>query len=357
MLKHASLIAIGWMFVGAFGCSSKSSGGMGTGGTGGNGAGSGTVADYCSTSCGQAHGCDNSISEQTCTNTCKNNFAALAPKLRKDFLTSASECILSEDCQSVQSGNAHDKCANEAVAVLSPSATGTSFCTEYESAAEKCNSEFDTAACFEYAKTYNDSSLTEAKACFEGDCASIDACVSATLGDVGAIIVTGPGDGPGPGTGGAGNTGGSGSGSGGRPGTAGSSTGGSDGGGTLSGPCTADSPTECVGASSMNICVAGQYTVMTCADLTAEVGFNGTTCAADVCELGEPTDEACAVGVAVYCVCGETGECTDAEFINFYAACYLDDPAGRQEEAQCLADYAVDGVAMCEAGFTACFGG
>lgn len=346
MLKHASLIAIGWMFVSAFGCSSKSTGGMGTGGTGGSSAGDGTVAEYCTNSCSQAHGCDNSISQQTCTNTCKNNFAALAPKLRKDFLSSASECISNEDCQSVQSGNAHDKCSDEAVAVLSPSATGTSFCTDYENAAEKCNSEFDKAACFEYAKTYNDASLTEAKACFEGDCASIDACVSATLGDVGAIIVTGPGDGPGPGTGGAGSTGGSGNG-GGNPGIAGSS-----GGGMLEGPCVSGDPTECVGTTSVNACSNGVYTVTSCATIAATLGFTGGGCSDTKCDLGEPLDPVCVTGADVFCFCDGTCSADGLDFLSLYVSCYTDDPAGNQTVIQCLADYVVDNQVDCASAAT-----
>jgi len=170
MLKQTMWLTLGFVFAAAVACSSSSSSSKGAGGdtSAAGGASSannatGSVKDYCADSCTKAHGCDKTVDVQTCSNECKNNFAAVGPKLRDDFLASITACYSDQDCVAVLADTALGKCTDEAVAELAPSKEGTSFCTDYEDAVSKCDSNFDKAQCYDKAKTFNDDALKECR--------------------------------------------------------------------------------------------------------------------------------------------------------------------------------------------------
>ncbi len=335
MLKQTKWLTLGFAFVAVVACSSSSNNGApGAGGDGASAGGessannaTGTVKDYCTESCTKSHGCDKTVDVQTCSNTCKNDFAAVGPKLRDDFLGSITGCFGSQDCVAVLDNEALGKCTDEAVAELAPSKEGTSFCTDYEDAATKCdNSTFDKADCYDQAKTFNDDALKEAEACLTKACSDIDDCVTATLGAI-KDIGSGTTD-PGNGTGGTGN------GTAGNSGTAGTSSpaGGTSGSGTFTGACTAGDPTQCATGTSINACVNGKYTVVTCKNYLGELGFDGNACAANKCTVGDPNDADCIAGVTAVCTCNP---CSTNDQLDYYLACHLDDPAGTNDAFMC----------------------
>lgn len=340
MLKQTKWLTLGFAFLAAAACSSSSNNGGAGGGGEATGAGgessannaTGSVKDYCADSCTKNHGCDKTVDVQTCSNTCKNDFAAVGPKLRDDFLASITACYGDQDCVAVLDEEALGKCTDEAVAELAPSKEGTSFCTDYEDAAAKCdNSDFDKAECYDKAKTFNDDALVEAEDCLTKACSAIDDCVTATLGaikDIGGGT-TDPGDG----------TGGTSNGTAGSSGTAGTAPEGGTAGtgsGTFTGACTATSPTQCASATSLNTCVNGKYAVVTCKSFYGEIGFASSSCTDDACVPDSVLDADCLTGIANYCECLAT-PCTTDEKVNAYISCFQDDPAGYQAAVQCMA--------------------
>ncbi len=345
MLKHSKWLTLGFAFVAAVACSSSSNGGnAGAGGdtTGAGGESSannatGSVKDYCSESCTKAHGCDKTVDVQTCSNTCKNDFAAVGPKLRDDFLASITNCYGDQDCVAVLDDLALGKCTDEAVAELAPSKEGTSFCGDYEDAAAKCdNSTFDKAECYDKAKTFNDDALKEAEDCLAKACSDIDDCVTATLGAIADIgsDTTDPG-----------GTGGTGNGTAGSSGTAGTAPTAGSGSGALTGACAVGDPSECASATSVNTCVDGKYTVVGCKKFLGDLGFAGNACTGTKCVVGAPNDQACIDGVTAVCTCNT---CTDDDQLSYYLGCHLDDPAGTNAIFACAAAAAdCDAVNAC----------
>jgi len=335
MVKHSKWLTLGFAFVAAVACSSSSnSGTAGAGGdkTGGGGESSannatGSVKDYCADSCTKAHGCDKTVDVQTCSNTCKNDFAAVGPKLRDDFLGSITSCYSDQDCVAVLDDKALGKCTDEAVAELAPSKEGTSFCTDYQNAVDKCDANFDKAECYDKAKTFNDDALKEAEACLSKACSDIDDCVKATLGSISGIGSTTTDPGPGDGSGGSpGDTTDPGNGASGAPDT-GADT-------LLTGTCEVGDPTQCASATSVNTCVAGRYAVVGCKKLLGDLGFAGNACANTKCTVGSPTDANCVAGVTAVCTCSSSA-CTTDEQLEYYLACHLDDPAGTNDAFMC----------------------
>jgi hypothetical protein len=323
------------------------------------GGSAGTVSGYCESYCEQSHDCDQSINEQTCTNSCNNDFAALGPKLRTDFLKSISECVAQQDCATILAGDALSDCSEEAAATLSPSSSGTAFCSAYEKAVEKCDDrDFDKAACFEQSKAFSDSAIAAAQKCLDDSCDDIDDCVGSSLGEV----TDGPRDGNPPvGNNGATNSGGA-SNTGGTRATipmGGASNGGSGlagtGGTIAEGACEQTDPSQCVGTTTLNACnERGVYQLIECAELTASIGFDGYTCTAGGCDPGQPLDPECMTGVASYCACTELGSCTEDEALNAYVACYRDEPVGTQSMIQCFANYEVTAAEQCAVAIQAC---
>jgi hypothetical protein len=340
MLKQTKWLTLGFALVAAVACSSSSS----NGGTGGDGTGAGgessannatgSVKDYCAESCTKAHGCDKTVDVQTCSNTCKNDFAAIGPKLRDDFLASITNCYGDQDCVAVLDDEALGKCTDEAVAELAPSKEGTSFCSDYEDAAAKCdNSNFDKADCYDQAKTFNDDALKEAEACLTKSCSAIDDCVAATLATLSDIKDIGGGNTTDPGNGTGGNssgTGGSNSGTAGKSGTAGTGSAGAP----LTGACEVGDPSECASATSVNTCIDGTYAVVGCKKYLGDLGFAGNACTGTKCVVGSPNDADCIAGVTAVCTCTT---CSDADQLDYYLACHLDDPAGTKDAFMCAA--------------------
>jgi hypothetical protein len=332
----------------AVACSdSKKSGGGGVGSLLG---GDGTVDGYCSSYCQQSHDCDKSLNEQTCTNSCKNGFAAVGPKLREDFLNGIATCVHEQDCATVLDGKALAKCNEETTAVLSPSSVGKAFCEAYEQAVEKCEGDdFDKAECFEQAKSFNDAAIQAAQKCLDDACSDIDACVAASLGEVTAQV----GNDKPSNNGGASSVGGASS-SGGTRMTL--PSGGSAGiaGGTNQETCVQGDPSECVDSTTLRACgESGVYELMSCADVTASIGFDGTACSADKCDPGGPRDAECMAGTANYCACVEGG-CNDDQALNVYLACYLDDPAGTSALVRCFGELPVETAEQCAAASQGC---
>lgn len=108
---------------------------------------------------------------------------ATEPKLRADFLGYVAGCVESSSC----SGTLTSKCQSEARAQLSLSKYGQSFCASYVTAGNQCDdtgASYPESACFEAAKTYDDSALKAANDCLSKACAALRACLTEAIPDV-----------------------------------------------------------------------------------------------------------------------------------------------------------------------------
>ena len=153
----------------------------GGGGTGGGGA-SGTIGEYCSSTCARVHECDNSRDTQTCAAQCNNQNAALGPKYRPEYLQFLTSCSLGKDCVTVIAGSAVDDCSKQATAALAPSSAGLAFCDSYEQSTLNCSKQFDKATCLGTVKFFSDATLLAAQACTSKGCSAVDSCVDASFG-------------------------------------------------------------------------------------------------------------------------------------------------------------------------------
>jgi len=171
------LLVVGAIFLLGVGCSS------GDGETAPGGGVRPNMTAYCAALCDQLNECDNSEDASICANGCENETAAVAPKLRADWIAKQQACVLAKDCASVISGDAYSSCADEVNAGLAPSAAGTSFCDAWEAAATRCSEQLDKANCLDASKQYNDAALREAQGCLDKSCSLIVLCVGAALGE------------------------------------------------------------------------------------------------------------------------------------------------------------------------------
>jgi len=139
---------------------------------------------FCSGYCKRIGGCDNTRDVQTCENTCKNQNAAVFPKLRSDVVSKISTCIDALDCKTVLGSDVVSSCSAEAVAQVAPSEVGKRFCDDLGATDTKCERSLDKAKCLDRAKLYNDKALGDADLCTKKACADVDACVDASLGAI-----------------------------------------------------------------------------------------------------------------------------------------------------------------------------
>jgi hypothetical protein len=123
------------------------------------------------------------------------------------------------------------------------------------------------------------------------------------------------------------------------------SAGAGPGGGLFTGTCTATSPSQCASGTSINTCIGGKYTVASCKAYLGAVGFAGSTCTGDACDVGDVLDTTCAAGASAACQCST---CTGDDQLGYYIQCFTDDPAGSKDVFTCMSQAATcDDVAAC----------
>ena len=138
-----------------------------------------TPNDFCQRRCEKAHACTETVNPAECRSSCQSALAT-EPKLRADFLGYVASCIESSGCERSSSS----KCKSEAVAQLSASQYGQTFCTAYFAAGNQCDdsgASYPESTCFEAAKTYDDSALKAANDCLAQPCSGLRACFARTI--------------------------------------------------------------------------------------------------------------------------------------------------------------------------------
>lgn len=124
----------------------------------------------------------NTINPAECRSSCQSALAT-QPKLRAQFLGYVASCSETSSC----GAELTTKCKSEAVAQLSISKYGQSFCAAFVAAGTQCDDSgatYPESACIEAARTYDDSALHAANDCFSKSCSELSACLAHAIPDV-----------------------------------------------------------------------------------------------------------------------------------------------------------------------------
>lgn len=141
------------------------------------------ATSFCASYCDRILSCDRTTDSQTCTNQCKNQNAAIFPRLRSDVVQLIVDCYGAKDCKTVLGGSVIGTCAKEAIASVAPSTEASTFCEGYSKTKQKCSgSPSSKADCLNVAKLYTDEAIGQAENCTTRSCAELDPCVGAIFG-------------------------------------------------------------------------------------------------------------------------------------------------------------------------------
>jgi hypothetical protein len=143
------------------------------------------AAAFCTSLCDRQATCDQSLDQQTCANACKNQNAAIFPRLRSDVVDNILQCVDEKDCKTVLGGGLVGTCASEAVARVAPSDAAVTFCSAMATVEKKCGTTSSKAQCLDTAKLYSDDAIGEAQNCAGRPCSDVAECVAAVFGSFG----------------------------------------------------------------------------------------------------------------------------------------------------------------------------
>lgn len=172
-LRHAGVVVSLAVTFGGWGCGGE----KGKGGTNGDAP---TLEEWCGGLCQARETCDRTYDAATCSSACKNQSAAVFPKLRADVLVSQMECFASSDCKTVLDQKASQTCAATAAASVAPSDLCKEFCTQMSTKAVSCSFEkLSVASCLETFKVFADSAHEEGTGCLQKGCQDVGRCLMA----------------------------------------------------------------------------------------------------------------------------------------------------------------------------------
>lgn len=138
---------------------------------------------YCARSCQHLHECTASVDVAQCTQSCEDDYADVGPHLRQDYLAGIDQCAADLSCTELAVNAASGRCAREARAKVSASATAVSLCGAVDDSIQEClGVSLGTAGCIEAVKILTDTALLSATPCFDKPCDRRASCLSDTVG-------------------------------------------------------------------------------------------------------------------------------------------------------------------------------
>jgi hypothetical protein len=142
------------------------------------------VDEYCKAVCVRIHECDDTRDQAMCTDGCKKQSAAAAPKLRPNYILALESCVLAKDCGILLAGGAVNACAAEVNATLAPSPKAIELCDTWEATTVRCGGSvsYDKGLCLLTTKQYSDGALDDTSACLDDECTLVTECIRAALG-------------------------------------------------------------------------------------------------------------------------------------------------------------------------------
>ena len=134
------------------------------------------LGSFCSDICNRQAACDSKFDAKTCSNACRNGYAASFSKYREDYVGKVMACVDATSCKTLEIAS----CESDSAAELAPSDTAIAFCDAV--VASKCNLGQTKAQCLALAKTYNDAAITSAQECTTHACSQVTTCVGVAFG-------------------------------------------------------------------------------------------------------------------------------------------------------------------------------
>jgi hypothetical protein len=145
--------------------------------------GAGNYEASCDMACSRAYQCDSSLDQESCAADCRNDAAAIGPKLNAGFLAGIDACIEELNCAELAVAAVFQTCQREAAARLSPSAAAEALCQAVADSIEECTGiGVGTAGCLGNVKIFRDSALAAARRCESRPCDQRTACLQTELG-------------------------------------------------------------------------------------------------------------------------------------------------------------------------------
>jgi hypothetical protein len=134
----------------------------------------------CDRACARVNDCAGTDT-QTCSNDCRNTYAAVGPNVSSQYLAALDQCIQSLSCAGLLAATYLDTCDNQARASIGASATVVGFCETWVQECGGAGTAVETA-CIESLKVFSDAALNGASRCLENACAGRVMCVLTDLG-------------------------------------------------------------------------------------------------------------------------------------------------------------------------------
>jgi len=117
-------------------------------------------------------------------------------------------------------------------------------------------------------------------------------------------------------------------------------------------PCTATSPTSCIGASAVRVCgPEGTYQTRTCDAACAGIAHTTGPCEDTFCRCDAPLDPQCWIGAEALCACDAA--CDVQALYGTYLLCHGGD-AQAEPVVRCFADAAAAANFDCAAAYAVC---
>jgi hypothetical protein len=154
------------------GCSSSDAGTTG----GGSAVTQADIDSYCAQSCAAQKKCNSMVDETTCTNTCKNQWASYAGKVRLDYADFTKQCVQTSSCDKI------GQCGETAKASIAPTGAAQTWCDDAMKKNAECKFNQDKAQCLNNMKIFTDVTLENARVCFTKPCSDYLACVLSIVG-------------------------------------------------------------------------------------------------------------------------------------------------------------------------------
>jgi len=137
----------------------------------------GHIDQYCTSGCAALKKCSSATDETTCVNKCKNDMAAVGPKLRADYIVANTDCTKTASCDKLSD------CDDTAEATLSPTAVCSTFCDEVIKKNIECKSgETDKSGCLNRLKIFADATFDAGRQCLTKSCTDYGACLLTAFG-------------------------------------------------------------------------------------------------------------------------------------------------------------------------------
>jgi hypothetical protein len=137
----------------------------------------------CKKGCARVQACHEEADAAECESACLESYSFYGDNLNKEFLHELDECFADLDCDEVGL-SAHDNhCRSQALQRTPASLKVVDLCERIMDPEVECPPfQLDEEVCLATVKLFNDATVEDTLACFEGACEQFRDCFNDTLG-------------------------------------------------------------------------------------------------------------------------------------------------------------------------------